>query len=279
MGGARRRRVVGPTRWVENPPPRFRRREGEGSDKEAVPRSALRVVRQSDGRTKAQRAPAVRQAVREHPARRRRRQETEALAELARLAGRNRNQAVEQMARATAAFVDERARDAARMLRPLRDEYPDAAGVRELLGLVQYRLRYFAAAVKELEAFVALTGSVEQHPVLMDCYRALGKHPMVEELWGELAAVSPSPELVAEGRIVRAGSLADAGDLHAAIASLSKRAEKPKRVQGHHLRLWYALADLEERAGNIPRSRALFLQVKREDSSFADVAERLAALG
>ncbi len=151
--------------------------------------------------------------------------------------------------------------------------------MRELLGLAQYRLGYFAASVKELEAFVSLTGSVEQHPVLMDCYRALGKSPMVDELWTELAAVSPSPSLVTEGRIVRAGCLADAGDLDAAIASLSRRSEKPKRVQDHHLRLWYALADLEERAGNIPRARTLFLQVSKADSSFVDVAERLAALG
>lgn len=199
--------------------------------------------------------------------------------ELARVAGRNRNQALEQLARAAEAFADERARDAARILRPLRDAYPDAAGVRELLGLVQYRLRYFAAAAKELEAFIALTGSVEQHPVLMDCYRALGKHLMVEELWGELAAASPSAELVTEGRIVRAGSLADDGDLDAAISALARRAEKPKRVRDHHLRLWYALADLEERAGNIPRARALFLQVRKADASFADVAERLATLG
>lgn len=236
-------------------------------------------MRGSGGAKRPRRAAAAPKAVREHPARRRRRQQTEAIEELARLAGRRRNQALEELARATVAFADERERDAARVLRPLRDAYPDAAGVRELLGLVQYRLGYFAAAVKELEAFIAITGSVEQHPVLMDCYRALGKHTMVEELWRELAAVSPSSELVTEGRIVRAGSLAADGDLDAAIALLSRRSAKPKRVQEHHLRLWYALADLEERAGNIPRARSLFAQVSSADSSFSDVAERLATLG
>ena len=44
------------------------------------------------------------------------------------------------------------------------------------------------------------------------------------------------------------------------------------------MRLWYALADLEERAGDVPRARALFQQVRRYDAEFADVAERLAAL-
>ena len=51
-----------------------------------------------------------------------------------------------------------------------------------------------------------------------------------------------------------------------------------KRVQEFHLRLWYALADLYERAGEIP-GRANFLRVPTADASFADVAERLAALG
>ncbi len=195
------------------------------------------------------------------------------------MAGKKRGHALTELSRATGAFADGRERDAARTLRPLRDAYPEAAGVRELLGLAEYRLGYYAAAIKELEAFIALTGSVEQHPVLMDCYRGLDKRAMVEELWRELAAVSPSPALVAEGRIVHAGALADAGDVDAAIATLSRRSEKPKRVQVHHLRLWYALADLEERAGNIPRARSLFLQVSKADSSFADVAERLLALG
>ena len=51
-----------------------------------------------------------------------------------------------------------------------------------------------------------------------------------------------------------------------------------KRVQPHHLRLWYALGDLYERAGEIPRAREMFERVRKQDSSFADVAERLAAL-
>lgn len=278
-GGARRRPVAGPERWVDHPPTRYRKRDADEGEAAEAPRKELRVVRGRGGSSRARRGAAAPKPVREHPARRRRRQETEAVDELARLAGRKRSQALAELSRAAASYADGRERDAARILRTLRDAYPEAAGVRELLGLAQYRLGYYAAAIKELEAFVALTGSVEQHPVLMDCYRGLGKHAVIEELWRELAAVSPSPALVAEGRIVLAGSLADGGDVDAAIATLSRRSEKPKRVQEHHLRLWYALADLEERAGNIPRARSLFLQVSKADSSFADVAERLLTLG
>jgi tetratricopeptide (TPR) repeat protein len=216
---------------------------------------------------------------REHPARRRRRRQSEALDELGRMAGRNRARALDALARAADAYAEGRERDAARLLRPLRDSHPRAAGVRELLGLSLYRLGRYPDAARELDTFVELTGSVEQHHVLMDCARAAGDHGRVEELWSELAAVSPSAELVTEGRIVLAGSLADQGRVGDAISRLETRAgSSPRRVAPHHLRLWYALADLYERAGEIPKARGLFERVRREDPSFADVAERLAAL-
>lgn len=273
---------MGETRWVEHPPPLYRRRDEEPVVEPPATRGALRVVKggaKSTGPTKGSGARRGKKPIaREHPARRRRRQQTEALDELRRLAGRRAPKVIDDLERAAEAYAAGRERDAARILRPLRDAYPEAAGVRELLGLCQYRLGNFAAAIKELEVFVGLTASVEQHPVLMDCYRAQKRYPMVDTLWEELAAVSPAPDQVAEGRIVLAGALADRGRAPEAIALLDRRAEKPKRVRPHHLRVWYALADLEERAGNLPRARALFEQVRREDASFADVAERLTAL-
>jgi tetratricopeptide (TPR) repeat protein len=167
-----------------------------------------------------------------------------------------------------------------RILRPLAKAMPGAPSVRELLGLSLYRSGQYPAAAEQLEAYAEITGEVDQHPVLMDCARAQRDHDRVDELWRELAEVSPGAALVTEGRIVLAGSLADRGRLKEAIALLARRADtSPKKVQAHHLRLWYALADLEERAGNLPRARTLFDRVRRNDASFADVAERLAALG
>ena len=58
-----------------------------------------------------------------------------------------------------------------------------------------------------------------------------------------------------------------------------RRGGTPNRVQDHHVRVWYALADLYERAGDLPRARELFLRIRRHDAAFADAAERLAALG
>jgi tetratricopeptide (TPR) repeat protein len=210
---------------------------------------------------------------------RRRRGSRDVRAEVLRLGGRHGERYYQELMRAADAFARDREREAIRLLRPLRDALPDAASVHELLGLAQYRAGRYPAATRELEAFVNLTGSVEQHPVLMDCYRAQRRWRKVDERWRELIAASPGPELVTEGRIVAAGALADRGRVEEALTLLGRRERPVAKPRDHHLRLWYALGDLEERAGNIPRARALFDRIRRHDAGFADVAERLAALG
>jgi tetratricopeptide (TPR) repeat protein len=179
---------------------------------------------------------------------------------------------------ASTAFRRERYEEARRMLRPLAEQAPGASSVRELYGLTLYRLGRWAQARRELEAFRTQTGSTEQHPVLADCARALGRYDEVEELWDELRAASPSAELVAEGRIVAAGALADQGRLDNAIKLLEAGAKPTKRPQLHHLRMAYALADLYERAGELPRARELFGRVAASDADFVDVQARLRAL-
>jgi tetratricopeptide (TPR) repeat protein len=214
------------------------------------------------------------------PRHKRPRKDSEAAAELRRIAGAGGPRAVTTLGHAADAFAAGRERDALRILRPLMRAYPDAAGVRELAGLCQYRVGNYRAAERELEAFVEITGATDQHPVLMDCARAMKRYKRVDELWLELGEASPSAELVTEGRIVYAGSLADRGRRDEAIAVLERRAgDNPRRIQEHHARLWYALADLYERAGDMPRARALFQRVRKYDAQFADVAERLASLG
>jgi hypothetical protein len=176
------------------------------------------------------------------------------------------------------AFRRERFEEARALLRPLAEQAPTAESVRELLGLTYYRLGRWKPAVTELEAFRSLSGSTEQHPVLADCYRALGRHGKVAELWEELRAASPGAAIVAEGRIVYAGSLADQGRLEDAIAVLSASKPPNKRPQEHHLRVTYALADLHERAGDVPKARQLFTIVATADPELGDVTARLRAL-
>jgi Tetratricopeptide repeat len=178
---------------------------------------------------------------------------------------------------ASKAFERERFGDALRTLRPLAEEAPDVAAVRELMGLCLYRQGKWAEAIRHLQHFCELTGSVEQHPVLADCHRALRHYTVVEALWEELSSSSPSAELVAEGRIVTAGSYADQGKLGDAIKLMERASLSAKRPKAHHFRLWYALADLYERAGDLPRARELFERVASH-GEFADVSYRLANL-
>jgi tetratricopeptide (TPR) repeat protein len=200
--------------------------------------------------------------------------------ELARAAGPERAPKLGQrLAEATRAFERERYPEARTLLRPLAERSATRApAVREFYGLILYRMGKWAEAARELEAFRALTGSTEQNPVLADCERALRHWDRVDELWDELRAASPSAELVAEGRIVAAGARADRGDVAGAIRLLEAGSKSPRRLRPHDLRLLYALADLRERAGDVPAARLLFQRVAAANPDFADVGIRLRTL-
>src|SRR5262249_31588438 len=101
--------------------------------------------------------------------------------EIVRLGGSRGARYYDQLMKAADAYARGHERDALRLVRPLRDALPDSPSVRELLGLVQYRLGHYAAAAKELEAFAELSGSVEQYPVLLGCYRAQRRRRKVDE--------------------------------------------------------------------------------------------------
>lgn len=183
-----------------------------------------------------------------------------------------------KLADAARAYSADRYQDALRMLRKLSSDAPDSAAVKELLGLTLYRLGRWPLALKELQEHHLMSGSYDQYPVIADCLRAMRRYAEADDIWAELRQASPSPEVVAEGRLVAAGALADRGELQAAVKLLepSVRHSKPK---GLHLRQWYALADLYERAGELPRARDLFLQIIASDPSAYDVRQRLGALG
>lgn len=183
-----------------------------------------------------------------------------------------------QLAEAAKAYEADRYADARRLLKPLLAVDDPSPAVRELHGLTLYRMGKWADAIAELKAFASMTGSYDQHPVLADCHRALKRWRAVEELWEEIRQASPGPDVVAEGRIVAAGAMADRGDISGALKLLERAPSNVKRPALHHLRLWYAQADLYERAGEIPRARELFRAILRHDPGFVDTAERLAAL-
>ena len=193
----------------------------------------------------------------------------------------HRERLVEKAESAYGAYERGRYQDALRAIKPVAEETPGVAAVRELAGLASYRSGKWRDALRHLQAHAALTDSAEHLPILMDCQRALRKPKKVADLWTELRQSSPEPDVLAEGRIVAAASLAESGDLQGAIAMLagagaSKALRNPSN---RHIRQWYLLADLYERAGDVPRARELFERVLRVDREAYDVADRLAGLG
>jgi tetratricopeptide (TPR) repeat protein len=184
----------------------------------------------------------------------------------------------EVLQEAATAYDRERYRDARRLLAPLVERSPSLAAARELYGLTLYRLGRWRDAIRELEAFQQFSASVDQLPVVADAHRALGHHREVDRLWDELRRGGAGVEVLTEGRIVVAGSMADRGDVEGAVRLLEQGPVEVRRPQEHHLRLWYALAATYERAGNVARARALFARLVDADPEFADAAGRLDAL-
>jgi tetratricopeptide (TPR) repeat protein len=179
------------------------------------------------------------------------------------------------------AYERGRYQDALRAIKPVADEAPRVAAVRELAGLAAYRSGRWREAARHLQALDDLIDTTEQIPVLMDIQRALHKPKKVAELWTELRHRSPDPNVLAEGRIVAAASLAETGDLNGAIALLTTAGgtKALRNPSTRHVRQWYLLADLYERAGDVPRAREFFERIRRVDPQAYDVAERLRALG
>jgi len=192
-----------------------------------------------------------------------------------------RERLVESLQAAVDAYNRGRYEEAARRIAPVVQAAPGIAGVREVAGLASYRARRWRAAIEHLRAYTALTDDMTNVPAWMDCERALGHPRNVSRLYERIRVASPSPEVLAEARIVLASSLADRGGLRQAIelmvdAGADRRIRNPAE---RHVRQWYVLADLYERTGDVPRARELFTRVAMADPGAYDVDERIEELG
>lgn len=199
--------------------------------------------------------------------------------EVQRAGGRRGEVMADRLAHAAEAYARDRYPEARAILRGLARDLPAVAPVRELFGLVLYRMGSWSAALKELLEAHKLGDSFDQHPVIADCYRALGRHRKVEQIWEELRQAGASTEVMSEGRLVRAGALADQGKVDEAIEVLEAAAGKDlRKPRLDHLRQWYALGDLYERSGDLPKARAYFMRVATHDPEHVDVEQRLRGL-
>jgi tetratricopeptide (TPR) repeat protein len=192
-----------------------------------------------------------------------------------------RERTVEMLTQAAEAYNRHRFEEALRLAKTVSERVPSVAEVRELAGLSAYRAERWAMARAHLNAHFELTNDPTHLPAAMDCARALGRHRAVGELFDQLMAASPTAEVAAEAKIVRAADLGDQGKLIEAIDLLEKAGGNRalRNPADRHLRLWYALGDLYDRAGESSRAREQFSMVFVVDPDAYDVRERLEEFG
>ena len=126
-----------------------------------------------------------------------------------------------------------------------------------------------------------LCGAVDQHPTLMDCYRAdAGVEAGRRRSGTSSAQAAAAPEVVAEGRIVLAGSLADRGRVREAIALLDRRGGDVKNVRRSTTCGSGTPSPTSRSApATCPGPARSSSASAGNDPRFADVMERLVALG
>jgi tetratricopeptide (TPR) repeat protein len=204
----------------------------------------------------------------------------EVAAELTEAVGSQRGaRLTERLAQASEALDRERFQEARRIAGAIAKEAPSVAAAHELVGLANYRLGKYRQAVTALETAQELHADPALLPVIADCLRAQRRWTAVDRVWSEIKAASPSHEVMAEGRMVAAGALADQDDLRGALAVMEPATKRPKAVRDFHLRQWYVLADLYDRMGDPISARRWFRTILEFDDDFADVPARLRSLG
>lgn len=175
---------------------------------------------------------------------------------------------------AAAAFMEGDYDEAIRLGEQAKHIALRSANARELLGLAYYRTGRWSEAVKELAAFRRISGSTEQNPVIADAYRAMDKPDKALDIVSEMDRKALDEAVYYEGAIVGAGALADMKRLDDAIALLERLELRPKVAQEHHLRTWYALADLLEKKGRFTQAREWFEAVASADADMTDAPQR-----
>ncbi len=204
----------------------------------------------------------------------------EVAAELSAALGSQRGaRLTDRLAQASEALDRERFQEARRIATAIAKEAPSVAAAHELVGLASYRLGLYKQAASALEAAQALHDDPALLPVIADCHRAQRRWAAVDLVWTEIKESSPSHEIMAEGRMVAAGALADQDDLRGALEVMQPATKRPKVVRDFNLRQWYVLADLYDQLGDPISARRWFSAILEFDNEFGDVNDRLRGLG
>ncbi len=192
-----------------------------------------------------------------------------------------REKMVTSLTRATEAYGRHRYEEALRLSRRVTEAVPGVAAARELAGLSAYRSEQWNLAKANLVAHFEITQDPQYLPLVMDCDRAHRRYRGVVKTFGLLEGADPSAEVVAEARIVMSGTLADQRKYEEAIELLTRAgaAKILKNPSFRHIRLWYALADIYDQAGDVSSARELFARIVKAEPAAYDAKYRLKELG
>jgi tetratricopeptide (TPR) repeat protein len=146
------------------------------------------------------------------------------------------------------------------------------ANVRELLGVIAYRLGDWDVALRELRTFRRLAGEAYHLPVELDCLRALGRLGEVDELWARAAAFDLDAPVRAESAIVYASALLDQSRFDDARSVVDGT---DARGTGEYLRLGlsYVTARLAALSGAAEEARRIREAILEVDPSFPGIDE------
>lgn len=183
-----------------------------------------------------------------------------------------REPALNHLARAVGEFADERYAAALDQLQSAKKLAPQAATIRELLGLSAYHLERWDLALRELRTFRRITGEATQVPVEMDCLRAMGRTEDVEKTFRQLREIDARPETNDEARVVFASSLLERG-----LVSDAWKVIKPGRLVANphlsSLRRWYVAARVATAAGELDAAHRFANAIAEADADFPGLAD------
>jgi len=184
------------------------------------------------------------------------------------------------LTRAAEAYDRKRYEEALRLGRTVADATPGVASVRELTG--SRPTGRSAGHGQDPPERPLHDHRRSGAPSAGDGLRP-GQSPLraVEKNFALLEESEPTAEVLIEGRIVMASAWADQQKYAEAIELLT-RAGGTKQLRNpsfRHVRLWYALADIFDRAGDVTSARELFARVVIAEPEAYDAAARLAELG
>jgi len=192
-----------------------------------------------------------------------------------------REKMVTFMTNAAEAYDRHRYEEALRLSKSVAESVPTVPAVLELAGLSAYRSERFPMARKFLRMAFELTGDAQHLPLVMDSERASRRYTLVEGTFQQLNDAEPTAEVLAEARIVMASTWADQKRYQEAIDLLIRAGGSKilRNPAARHVRMWYALADIYDRAGDMAQARELFARVVAVDPEAYDAFSRLKELG